>query len=350
MQYNTLGASQLNVSEIMLGSMTWGRQNTYEDACQQIDYAFERGINFIDTAELYAIPPTEDTYGATETIIGQWLLKNPSKRDQLILATKIAGAGLPWIREGAPINRESIASSIDASLKRLKTEYIDLYQLHWPNRPFPHFSNHWPNQRMFSETNAKKEKASMLAIMEGLDDSIKAGKIRHWGLSNETCWGLHAYLNLAKEHHLTPPVSVQNEFSLIQTQDWPHLLEMCIHENIAYLSWSPLGSGVLSGKYLNGKLPEGSRWTITQRNGLFRDTPATHKAVEAYSKLAVSIAITPAQLALAWCQQVDGMTSTIIGATSMSQLKEDIDAFNIKFNATHLEEILSILKQHAAPF
>ncbi|MEH6348149.1 MAG: aldo/keto reductase [Bermanella sp.] len=350
MKYNTLGSSNLKVSDVCLGSMTWGVQNNQQDANQQIEYALSRGVNFIDTAEMYAVPPSPDTYGKTESIIGNWLNSNKVKRSDIILASKIAGAGLPWVREGGPINKSSIGSSIDASLKRLQTDYIDLYQLHWPNRTSPHFGKHLPNSFKFSNVNSEQETENMLGILEGLNDAIKAGKIKHCGLSDDTTWGINTYLKLAKEHDLPRMVSIQNEFSLLHAKDWPYLIENCVHEDIAYLPWSPLAGGMLSGKYLNGQRPEGSRWTLMQRNGLFRDTQQSHQAIEAYTALAKELKITPSQLALAWCQQVDGVTSTIIGATNLDQLKEDIDAFEINLNDEAQKSISEIFKQYPMPF
>ena len=184
---------------------------------------------------------------------------------------------MPWVREGGPITRASIASSVDASLKRLQTDYIDLYQLHWPNRTSPHFGKHFPNSFKFSDVNKDKEVEDMLSILEGLNDAVKAGKINHCGLSDDTTWGINTYLSLAKEHNFPRMVSIQNEFSLLHAKDWPYLIENCVHEDIAYLPWSPLAGGMLSGKYLNNQRPDGSRWTLMQRNGLFRDTEASQQ-------------------------------------------------------------------------
>ena len=245
MKYNTLGSSNLQVSEVCLGSMTWGVQNDQQDANQQIDYALNRGVNFIDTAEMYAVPPSPDTYGKTESIIGNWFKDNQNKRSDIVLATKIAGAGLPWVREGAPITKQSIGQSIDASLKRLQTDYIDLYQLHWPNRTSPHFGKHLPNGVKFLKVNRDQEVEGMLGILEGLNDAVKAGKINHCGLSDDTTWGINTYLSLAKEHDLPRMVSIQNEFSLLHTKDWPYLIENCMHEDIAYLPWSPLALSLI---------------------------------------------------------------------------------------------------------
>ena len=350
MKYLPLGDSGLFVSEICLGSMTWGLQNSQEDANEQIDYALSQGINFIDTAEMYAVPPSPETYGKTETIIGNYLKDNPDKRKDMIIATKIAGAGLPWVRGGGPITGEAVIQAVDDSLRRLQTDYIDLYQLHWPNRTSPHFGKHWPNAFKFTDSDASEHEAQMLDILQGLNECVKAGKVRHVGLSDDTTWGINTYLKLAREHHLPKMVSIQNEFSLIHAKDWPYLIENCVHENVAYLPWSPLAGGMLSGKYLDGNIPEGSRWSISQRNGLFRNNELSQAAIRAYAEVAKKYGYTPAQLALAWCKQVDGVTSTIIGATSMAQLKEDIEAFFKPLPDEALVEIGEIFRQYPAPF
>lgn len=350
MEYSTLGSSNLSVSRICLGSMTWGQQNSQEDANQQIDYALSQGINFIDTAEMYAVPPSPDTYGKTETIIGNWLAENPERRKEIILASKIAGPGLPWVRNAGPITGEAVIAAVDASLARLQTDYIDLYQLHWPNRTSPHFGKHFPNQFKFSDFDAKKEEADMLEILQALNECIKAGKIRHIGLSDDTPWGINTYLKLSAKYDLPRMVSIQNEFSLLHAKDWPYLIENCLHEDVAYLPWSPLAGGMLSGKYLDGKMPEGSRWTYSQRNGIFRDTPAANEAVKAYIDVAEKHGYTPCQLALAWCDQVDGVTSTIIGATSLEQLKEDIDAFSKPLSEEALADINAVFRKYPMPF
>lgn len=349
MKFSPLGNSGLEVSRVCLGTMTWGSQNTQQDADQQIEYALSREINFIDTAEMYAVPPTAETYGKTETFIGNWLARNPGKRSDFILASKIA-PGLPWIRNGAPLSKEAVLEAVDKSLQRLQTDYIDLYQLHWPNRKSPHFGKHFPNRYNFTDASSEQETAGMLDILEGLNECVKAGKIRHCGLSDDTTWGIATYLKLSKEHDLPRMVSIQNEFSLLHFKDWPYLIEHCVMENVAYLPWSPLAGGMLSGKYLNGARPAGSRWTITQRNGLFRDTPIATAAIEAYVAVAKKHNITPSQLALLWCDRVDGVTSTIIGATTLDQLKEDIDAFDLDYTDEMKKDILQVIKQYPVPF
>ncbi|CAM4097335.1 aldo/keto reductase [Pseudoalteromonas byunsanensis] len=350
MQFSRLGSSTLEVSRVCLGSMTWGLQNNQHDADEQINYALSHGINFIDTAELYAVPPSADTYGETEKIIGNWLARHQEKRQEIVLASKIAGGGMRWIRDGAPISAKTIIEAVDASLQRLSTDYIDLYQLHWPNRTSPHFANHWPGMVKFSDVEREQELSEMLEILQALQACIDNGKIRHWGLSDDTTWGINTYLRLASEHNLAKPVSIQNEFNLLHTKDWPYLIENCIHEDVAYLPWSPLAAGSLTGKYIDGARPEGSRWTYGQRNGLFRDTPQANQAVKAYVQLAQQFGVTPAQMALAWVNQVDGVTSTIIGATTMAQLKENLQAFDFKLDDAQQAAISELLQRFPSPF
>ena len=350
MQYSTLGSSRLSVSRICLGTMTWGTQNTQQEADEQIEYALSQGINFIDTAELYPVAPSADTYGDTEAIIGDWISRNKSRRHEVILTSKIAGPGLSYIRDSSPISGKTVIMAVNDSLKRLQTDYIDLYQLHWPNRASPHFAKHHPGMIEFTNVDTAEHSAQMLDILQAIDQCIKAGKIRHFGLSDDTPWGINEYIRLSEKHNLPRAVSIQNEFNLLHTKDWPYLIENCVHQDVAYLPWSPLAGGSLTGKYLNGARPVGSRWSKAQRNGLFRDTTLTNTAVAEYVEVAKKHNLTPAQLALAWCDQVDGVTSTIIGATSLSQLKEDIIAFEKPLSSNVLEDIQSVYRQYPVPF
>ena len=350
MHYSKLGSSGVEVSRVCLGSMTWGIQNNQEEANEQIEYALNKGVNFIDTAELYPVPPSGGKYGGTEVIIGNWLTENSTRRKDLILASKIAGPGLSYIRGGTKISGESVIAAVDASLKRLQTDYIDLFQLHWPNRTSPHFSKHWPGKVKFSSFDSEHETNEMLEILQALDSCVKAGKIRFCGLSDDTPWGINTYIKLSEQYALPRMVSIQNEFSLLHAKDWPYLIENCVRENVAYLPWSPLAGGVLSGKYLDGKLPEGSRWTLEQRNGIFRDTPATHAATARYAEVANAYKLKPSQLALAWCDQVDGVTSTIIGATNIVHLKENIAAFETPLSDEAMQAINLVFKEYPVPF
>jgi len=309
-----------------------------------------QGVNFVDTAEMYAIPPRAETYGKTEEIIGDWLRRHPEKRKDIVLATKIAGPGFSYIRDGAPITGANVVKAVDASLKRLNTDNIDLYQLHWPNRAIPHFGNQWPNSMDFVADAASSHTEQKLDILDGLSRCIQSGKINHCGLSDDTPWGISQYLRLSEQHDLPKMVSIQNEFSLLHAKDWPYLIEQCVNENIAYLPWSPLATGALSGKYLDGARPHGSRWTLMQRNGLFRDTENTQLAVAAYLAVAKRHGISAVQVALGWCDQVNGVTSSIIGATTMTQLKENIAAYDQPLSQDVLADISQVFKQYPSPF
>ncbi len=350
MKYNRLGTSDLDISDVCLGTMTWGIQNTQQDADEQITYALDKGVNFIDTAEMYPVPPNAGTYGDTERIIGHWLARNEAKRSDIVLMTKIAGRGFKYIRNASPITSDSVAKALTDSLDRLKTDYVDVYQLHWPNRGTPHFGNHWPDGADPTLTNSEREREGMRDILVGIKRAMDEGKIRHWGLSDDTPWGIHTFLTLCKETDVPFPVSIQNEFSLLHAKDWPYLIEMCELEKIAYLPWSPLSTGLLTGKYQGGARPKGSRWTLTQRNGLFRDKAPALAATAKYMQIAAQCGITPSQLALAWCKQVAGVTSTIIGATSLPQLTENIEAFDITLPDTVLLQIHDVLREHPLGF
>lgn len=350
MQYNKLGSSDLLVSDVCLGTMTWGIQNTQKDADEQLAIAIDSSVNVIDTAEMYPVPPNEQTYGDTERIIGNWLTRNSAQRDSLTIMTKVAGSGLSYIRDGGPIDALAVETALNQSLARLHTDYVDVYQLHWPNRVTPHFGKHWPDRANPTKTNKQQEIDGMRDILMGIKAAIDAGKIRHWGLSDDTPWGIHTFITLCKEMAVPLPVSIQNEFSLLHIKDWPYLIEMCALENIAYLPWSPLATGMLSGKYINGERPKGSRWTLVQRQGLFRDKTLAREATARYVEVAKRAGITPSQLALAWCRQVPGVTSTIIGATSTEQLKENIDAFSLQLDESVLRQVGDIIRQHPLGF
>jgi len=345
-----LGSSDLQVSEVCLGSMTWGQQNSQSEAIEQIDYALDQGINFIDTAEMYPVPPSKETRGSTESYIGNWIAANRARRDEVVLATKVVGKGIPWIRDGSGISGASVHKAIEGSLRRLQTDYIDLYQLHWPNRTTPHFARHWPGHVNPEETDINQERAEMLEILEALDQAMQAGKVRHIGLSDDTPWGISEYLRLAEKHNLPKMVSIQNEFNLLHLKDWPYLIENCVFNEVAYMPWSPLAGGALSGKYANGAKPEGCRWSMQQRNGIFRDTTFSHEAIAAYKEVADSHQISLVELSLAWVYQLAGVSSTIIGATSMAQLKEDIGAYNIALSDQVMNDIGAVIKRYPQPF
>lgn len=354
MQYSKLGRTGLDVSRVCLGTMTWGEQNTEEEAHDQMDYALERGVNFWDTAELYSIPIHAETQGNTERYIGSWFAKT-GKRDQVILATKIAGVGPEWIRGGVPLSGDGICAAIDTSLKRLQTDYVDVYQLHWPNRPFPHFGKSFAGMIDFAAEDSAAIEDNLLDILQGMNDVVKAGKVRHFGLSDDSAWGIMKYLELAKDHDLPRVESIQNEFSLLDRSDDPYVAEVCVREEVAYLPWSPLAAGILSGKYQGGAMPKGSRGDVEAKlgltSGLWRMTEnGTHEAVADYLEVAKKHGLDPCQMALKFVDKQNFVTSTIIGATSMEQLKTDIDAFDIELSAEVMADIDKVYRQYPVLF
>jgi len=341
MKLNELGRSGLQVTEICLGTMTWGRQNTEAEGHAQIDYALNAGINFMDTAEMYAIPPTPETYGKTETIIGNWFKKN-GKRDKWILASKIGGGNTRWIRDGKRPDAKSLRVAVEDSLKRLQTDYIDLYQIHWPNRGHPHFENYWSYDPFKQDTDDSV--ANMLEVLQAADELIKEGKIRHLGVSNETAWGIMQYLKLAETHDLPRLVSTQNEYNLLRRLFDHDLAEVAHHEGVGLLAYSPLGAGVISGKYLDGALPAGTRGAIT--NGIYRHNEYSEPAIRCYVNLARDHGLDVNQMAISFCLSRKFMTSVIIGATSLEQLKTDIAAADVKLDDEVLRGIASIHRRY----
>ncbi|MGB3814912.1 MAG: aldo/keto reductase [Shinella sp.] len=326
MKYNPLGRTGISVSEICLGTMTWGSQNSEQEAHDQLDYAVSRGVNFIDTAELYPTTPlSPETYGDTERFIGSWM-KARGNRDKIVLASKVAGPGRPYIRGGEPMNRAAILAAADASLSRLKTDYLDLYQLHWPNRGHYHFRNAWSYDP--SQQDREQVAADLLEALEAVGDLVKAGKVRALGLSNDTAWGTMRMLQLAGEKGLPRIASIQNEYNLLYRTHDLDLAELSHHEDVGLLAYSPLAAGLLTGKYLDGARPEGSRMTKTGDLG-GRYQPLQEPAVRAYVDLAKEHGLDPAQMALAFCLSRPFTASAIIGATSMEQLKTDIAAADI---------------------
>ena len=289
MEYSKLGRTGLDVSRVCLGTMTWGEQNTESEAHEQMDYALERGVNFWDTAELYAVPPREETYGRTEEIIGTWFEKT-GKRSDVILATKVAGIGRPYIREGSPITGNSIREAVEGSLKRLKTDYIDLYQLHWPNRPFPHFGNNHAGIIDFTSNKTASIEDNLMDIHEAINEVVKSGKVRHFGLSDDTAWGIMKYNKQAEQHGFPRVESIQNEFSLLKRSDDPYVAEVCVREEVSYLPWSPLAMGILSGKYLKEPWDEKARYSVAKRinsdPGFYRFNEDSEGAVKAYMAVA----------------------------------------------------------------
>lgn len=346
MKYRTLGRTDLDISLIGLGTMTWGLQNTQAQGFEQMDYALEQGINFFDTAEMYAIPPSPETYGKTEEIIGNWF-KERGTRDKVILASKIAGPGLAWIREGKNIiDKSNILAAVESSLGRLQTDYIDLYQLHWPNRGAYHFGKTWGFAPNF---DPQAEEENFLECLHVFDGLIKDGKIRHIGLSNETAWGMTKWLQLAEKHNLPRMASIQNEYSLLCRDFEPDLSEIALSEDCGLLAWSPLTRGILSGKYLNGAQPKGARLTIETRVE-HRSGAQTDAATADYIALARRYQLDPCQMALAFVNQQPFVSSTLIGATNMDQLRSNIDSINMTLSEEVLNEIAVLRRQYPRIF
>jgi aryl-alcohol dehydrogenase-like predicted oxidoreductase len=343
MEYRKLGRTDLDISLIGLGTMTWGLQNTQAEGFEQMDYAREYGINFFDTAEMYAVPPSPNTFGKTEAIIGNWF-KERGARDKVILASKMAGPGLAWVREGKNyIDKANILAAVEGSLDRLKTDYIDLYQLHWPNRGAYHFGKTWGFDPNF---DARAEEDNFLECLHVFQGLIIDGKIRHIGLSNETAWGMTKWLQLAKEYDLPRIASIQNEYSLLCRDFEPDLSEIALSEDCGLLAWSPLTRGILSGKYLNGAQPEGARLTRVEHRGGAQTDAAT---VE-YMALAQRYDLDPCQMAIAFVNQQKFVSSTLIGATTMEQLRSNIDAINVNLSDEVLNEIAVIRRKYPKVF
>lgn len=345
MKKNRLGPTGLEITELGLGTMTWGRQNSEADAHAQIDYALEAGLNFMDTAEMYAVPPTAETYGKTETYIGSWF-KKTGNRDKWILASKIAGGGRrDWIRGGRPSDASSIREAVEDSLKRLQTDFIDLYQVHWPSRQHYNFDNG------FKFDPAGQDHAKIVdhlsEMLETFQEVIKEGKIGHIGVSNETAWGLMTYLRLSKENDWPRIVSVQNEYSLVRRQFDLDMSEVCLFEDIALLGYSPLAGGALSGKYIDGAVPEGSRGSIP--GGMWRLNPYAEPVYRAYVNLAKDHGLDPCQMALAFARSRPFMTSVLLGATSVEQLKSDIDSANLVLAPEVVEGLQEIHRRFPRP-
>ncbi len=347
MEYRQLGRSRIRVSAICLGTMTFGEQNTEAEGHQQLDYVLEQGINFIDTAELYPIPPCRETQGRTETIIGNWLKKR-NNRDQVILATKVVGPGRDWLdhfRGGDNrLDRKNIEAAIEGSLRRLQTDYIDYYQVHWPDRQtncFGKLEFPWPDPPETGEIPIEE-------TLEVLGDLVKSGKVREIGVSNETPWGTLRYLCLAEERGWARIQGIQNPYSLLNRSFEVGLSEITYREQVGLLAYSPLGFGVLSGKYLGGRRPAGARLTRFPDYTRYSN-PRAEAATAAYVELAREAGMDPAQMALAFVTGRPFTTSTIIGATTLEQLRTDIDSVNLQLDAPLLEAIDGIHQRYPNP-
>ncbi|WP_343591426.1 aldo/keto reductase [Paracidovorax wautersii] len=340
----SLGQSDLRVTPICLGTMTFGEQVAEADAHAILDRALERGVNFIDTAEMYAVPARAETCGATETIIGRWFAQRPGARAKVVLATKVAGPsrGMPWIREGQGMTAADIVASCDASLKRLQTDVIDLYQIHWPERHVPAFGTlYYDPAKEASQTPIREQ-------LDALAGLVKAGKVRHIGLSNETPWGVHEFVRLAEAHGLPRVATVQNPYCLVN-RSWDNGMdESCHRLDVSLLAYSPLAFGLLTGKFdqhapTDAGAPQGAR--IARYESVRKQRwgrPESLAAARRYNQLARDHGLTPTQLALAFCYRSWRVASTIIGVTSMAQLDEDLDAWNTQLSPELLAQIDAI--------
>ena len=342
MNYKKLGNTDINVRTICLGTMTWGEQNTQIEAFEQMNYSLDNGVNFWDTAELYAVPPKAETYGHTETIIGNWF-EETKKRKDIILASKVGGPSRKYMRNGEnSFTGKNLEDALHGSLKRLKTDYIDLYQLHWPERNVNNFGK-------LGYEHKENDWNKFEDVLENLKKFIEQGKIRYVGLSNETPWGVMNYLQLAKDKGLPRMMAIQNPYSLLNRSYEVGLAEVSIRENIGCLAYSPLASGYLSGKYRNKQFPKGSRmerdfdfWTRYRK-------PNMENAVEDYYKISQKYDLDMSQMSIKFCEVQDFMTSVIIGATTMEQLKTNVESVKVNLDSEVIKEINNVQKKYPNP-
>ncbi|WP_375055194.1 NADP(H)-dependent aldo-keto reductase [Zobellella sp. DQSA1] len=347
MKYRKLGNTDLDVSLIGLGTMTWGEQNTEAEAHAQLDLAMGHGVNLIDTAEMYPVPPRQETQGRTETMIGNWLAAR-GNRDRIVLATKVVGRSRDpkrpsYFRDGQPkLDRANIVAALDDSLRRLRTDYIDFYQLHWPDRTTNMFG------QLGFETLVEEESIPIEETLAALDELVKAGKIRHIGVSNETAWGVHKFLAAADKHGLPRIQGIQNPYNLLNRTHEVGLSEFSLRERVGLLAYSPLAFGMLSGKYENGARPENARLTLYSRFQRYCN-PQARAATTAYVALARAHDLTPTQLAQAFVNSRPFVTSNLIGATTLAQLKENIESVEIELGAEVLAGIAEIHSKWSNP-
>ena len=344
MNYKKLGNTNLDVSTICLGTMTWGEQNTQEEGFEQMDYALDQGINFFDAAEMYPSPCRKETYGETEKVIGNWF-KGRKKRDKIILATKISGPGMSYIRGGSSqYTEKKISEAIENSLKRLKTDYIDLYQLHWPERKTNFFGKlGYVHKEDFNEWDDFEK------ILIALEKFVKQGKIRFVGLSNETSWGLSKFLEVSKLKSLPKMMSVQNPYNLLCRTYEIGLAEISIREKSGLLAYSPLAGGFLTGKYRNNNLPENSRQKLFSDYYTRYNKPHASLVIEKYFEISNKFDLNFAQMSIKFCEIQPFMTSVIIGATTMEQLKINIESVNVNLSDENITEINKIQKLYPNP-
>lgn len=343
MRMRKLGHTDIDVSLICLGTMTWGEQNSEQDAFEQLDYAVDAGINFIDAAEMYPVPPRAETQGRTETYLGNWLARR-GRRDDLVIASKVAGPGngLSYLRGGPRLTREHIREACESSLERLQTDYIDLYQVHWPDRSTNFFG------QLGYQRNPSESMTPIEETLGALNELVTEGKVRHVGLSNETPWGTMEYLRLSRENNWPRAVSIQNPYNLLNRSFEAGLAEFAHREGTGLLAYSPLAFGMLTGKYLGGKWPEKARLTLYERFSRYTGDRAAD-ATRAYAELAHQHGLSPAQMALAWVNSREFVTSNIVGATSMDQLKENIGSADITLSADIVSAIEAIHDEFTYP-
>lgn len=343
MQQRKLGRTDIDVSLICLGTMTWGEQNTEQEAFKQLDFATAEGINFIDAAEMYPVPPRAETQGLTETYLGNWLARR-GRRDDLVIASKVAGPGngLTYLRNGPRLTREHILEACDASLKRLQTDYIDLYQVHWPDRSTNFFG------KLGYQHNPDETFTPIEETLRALDELVQAGKVRHIGLSNETPWGAMEYLRLSRELDLPRVASIQNPYNLLNRSFEVGMAEIAHREQAGLLAYSPLAFGMLSGKYLGGQWPEKARLTLYERFSRYTSGRGAD-ATRAYVDLARQHGLSPVQMALAYVNSRDFLTANIIGATTMEQLKENIGSARVTLSPQVLEAIEALHQEFTYP-
>ena len=344
MNYKKLGSTDVDVSTICLGTMTWGEQNSKADGFEQMDYAIDNGVNFWDTAEIYAIPMREETYGETENIIGEWF-KKTKKRDKVILATKVSGpTSKEYIRGGGcSYDKKSMSEALEKSLKRMQTDYIDLYQLHWPERN----TNFFGKQGYEHDSN-EKNWIAFEEILENLKKFVDAGKIRYVGLSNETAWGLAICLELSKLKNLPKMMAVQNPYNLLNRTYEVGLAEISVREQSGLLAYSPLAFGYLTGKYRNNNMPKGSRIDLFKDFTRYNNENSI-KAIEEYYKISQKFNLDFAQMSIKFCEIQPFVTSVIIGATTMQQLKTNVESVNVKLNNEIINEINEVQKIYPNP-
>lgn len=340
MEYRKLGHTDLQISLIGLGTMTWGDQNSEAEAHEQMDYAVSQGINFFDAAEMYPVPPRSETQGRTEQYIGTWFKKTGRRKD-IILATKVTGPGFSYLRGGTKLDRKSVLAACDDNLKRLQTDYLDLYQIHWPERPTNYFGK-------LSYEHSDAASTPIEETLSALDELVRQGKVRHVGVSNETPWGLHEYLRIAREKKLARIASIQNPYSLLNRSFEVGLAEFSHRENIGLLAYSPMAFGVLSGKYLGGQRPPKGRVTLFSRFSRYSNEQA-EGAVAAYLEVARKHGLDLSQMALAFVNSRPFVASTLIGATTMDQLRSNIASESVRLSKDALADLEKVHKQFTIP-